>query len=1263
MTVTFDAGQFRRRGGYVYGVVRVLEHGAQVFADGVNLTTHKGRAAFGDALAGRLNGTCPDPATVEARLLEILAAAESALDAAAPAGAADGDGDTSDTPPAPGGRGPSQATRLVRLAAELGIDLFHTPDERGFATYPIGDHRETRPLRSGAFRRYLAGELYRAEGATPGGQALQDALTVLDGQAYHAGPEQPVFLRVAEAGGALYLDLADDGWHAVAITAAGWRVVSDPPVRFWRPAHTQALPEPLPGGDVSTLRRYVNVGSDDDFLLLVTWLLQAFRGRGPYPVLALLGGQGRAKSTTGRVLKELLDPAVPPLRAEPREPRDLAVAANNTWLLSYDNFSRLPGWLSDALCRLSTGGGFGTRQMYSDDEERVFDAMRPVLLTGITDFIERGDLLDRALLLYPPPLHTTVPERQFWPAFEHERPRLLGALFDALSAGLRNEPQVSIARPPRMADYACWGAALAPALGATAEIFLAAYTGNRADATALPLDDSPLVKPLTAFMRDFAAAAPWEGTATELLAKLGEYLSETELKRLPAGWPKQANQLTNALRRLAPSLAAIAIGVEFERAPHSRTRLIRLWWMQEPPDSEEAGNPSSPSSPSSPLPPDGTDSRVDGAGLGDDPRCTGDDAHTDPSSPKRGHRPPSSPDRADSTPETPSGDDGDDGDDLFRSCSKTATATNAAAAPGTACPTAPAFERITDATRLRAVLPELARAPLLGLDTETTGLDPHRDRLRLLQLATPERVYVVDAFHVEPRLLAPLFAGPDSPRLAGHNLAFDLRFLMAAELPVPDGARLFDTMLAAQLLAAGEPSERGTFTLATVADRCAGLTLDKTEQRSDWSGPLTDAQLRYATLDAAVLLPLAERLQAELHAARLERVADIEMRALPALAWLTHTGAPFDADRWLALSNAAVAERLTLGDDLTKAAGTGDMFEHSTINWDSPAQVAALLRARGHDVPRADEATLTALAAAEPLAPLLLRYRDASKRAGTYGITFLEHVTETTGRIHADYRQLGAASGRMACTRPNLQNIPRDPAYRACFRPAPGRVLIKADYSQIELRLAAQISSDAALRSAFARGDDLHARTAAAVLSKAADAVTKDERQLAKALNFGLTFGMGATALREYVTGYGVTLSQPEAVRFRDAFFRAYPGLRAWHEREGRGKDTETRTLTGRRRLGVEKFTERLNSPVQGSGADVLKLALARLWEDRAAQPAAAPVLCVHDEIVIECDAGEAEAVAAWLRGHMEAAGAELVPDVPIACDVTIAQDWAGSPL
>lgn len=571
---------------------------------------------------------------------------------------------------------------------------------------------------------------------------------------------------------------------------------------------------------------------------------------------------------------------------------------------------------------------------------------------------------------------------------------------------------------------------------------------------------------------------------------------------------------------------------------------------------------------------------------------------------------------------------------------------------------------------VQRALPALLAAPIVGVDTETTGLDPLTDRLRLVQLATHGGAYVLDATVIDPRVLAPLFDAPAGagPLLVAQNAAFDLRFLRQAGLATPTGARLFDTMLASQLLTASADKKgaaRPSHGLGAIAQRVLGLPLDKSEQKSNWSGLLTEEQLRYAALDAAILPLLAERLQAELLSAGLERTAALEMGALPAVAWLMETGVPFDGAAWTLLATQAVEERAQVEQELTALAATGGLFAdgQSTVKWSSTQQVAAFLRGRGHaEITSTDEAALHQLAdAGEPLAPLLLRYREASKRASTYGLDYLKHVHPLTGRIHARFIQLGSQAGRMSATDPNVQQVPRDKAYRACVRPGPGRVLVKADYAQIELRLAAQIAPDERLVEAFQRGDDMHTVTARTVLGKTD--VTKADRQAAKAVNFGLLYGMGAKGLRQYAADeYGVQWTEEEAQTVRGRFFAEYRGLQAWHRSQTDG-EVETRTVAGRRRLGVERFTEKLNTPVQGSGADGLKAALGVLWETRDRAPGASPILVVHDEIVVECDRGQADEARAWVVDAMRSGMETVLHRVPAEVEATICSDWSGAAL
>jgi DNA polymerase I len=415
---------------------------------------------------------------------------------------------------------------------------------------------------------------------------------------------------------------------------------------------------------------------------------------------------------------------------------------------------------------------------------------------------------------------------------------------------------------------------------------------------------------------------------------------------------------------------------------------------------------------------------------------------------------------------------------------------------------------------------------------------------------------------------------------------------------------------------------------------------------------------------------LVSVLQQALVTVGLAQVAAIECQCVPALAWLELAGLPIDAQRWRDRAKQEAYQAQALEAQLhtilaQSRNGSGHLFPEA-LNWHSPQQVLSLLQHRGLALAKTDSETLAALTEVEPLIPVLLDYREAEKRAGTYGLAWLEKaVHPMTGRIHADYLQLGARAGRMSCTQPNIQNLPRSKTYRGCITAEPGSCIVKADYSQIELRIAAMIAQDAAMLAAYRAGQDLHSLTAARLLGVAPEQVTSESRQLAKAVNFGLLYGMGARTLQTYARqNYRVSLTPTEAEQYRQRFFTTYAGVRRWHRETAATEPTETRTMAGRRRVDVKAFTERLNSPVQGTGADGLKWALARLFAHRDEAPDARLVAVAHDEIVAECPIESVEQTATWLQEHMAAAMTEILQDaVPGVVETTIGQDWAGTPL
>jgi hypothetical protein len=464
----------------------------------------------------------------------------------------------------------SQATMAVNMAA--GWDLWHTPaKDAAYATVPIGDHYETWPVKSQTFKRYVAKCFYDEKGKAMNSDAMSAAINLMEAKALFEGEDHPVYVRVAPHQGNVYVDLGDADWRVIEITSIGWQIIKESPVKFRRSRGMLALPNPETGGRIDDLRQFLNV-EDDTWALVAAWLIAAFCPHGPYPILALFAEQGSGKSTTGRRIRDLVDPNSAPLRAEPGDERDLMITANNSWCLAYDNLSNVPQWLSDALCRLSTGGGFATRELYTDSDEIIFDSQRPVMLTSIEDVATRSDLLDRCLIVWLPtiPKERRRPEDEMLAAFEKARPRILGAILDAVSGALRNLGSTRLDGYPRMADFARWVTAAEAALGWPKGTFMAAYAGNQDSANELALEASVIAKPLLEFLD---VRCSWSGSASELIKAIEERVDD-QVKR-QHGWPKNPRALSGHLKRLSPNLRAAGWNVEYDR-----TSKKRLWSIE-----------------------------------------------------------------------------------------------------------------------------------------------------------------------------------------------------------------------------------------------------------------------------------------------------------------------------------------------------------------------------------------------------------------------------------------------------------------------------------------------------------------------------------------------------------------------------------------------------------------------------------------------------------------------------------------------------------
>jgi DNA polymerase-1 len=368
---------------------------------------------------------------------------------------------------------------------------------------------------------------------------------------------------------------------------------------------------------------------------------------------------------------------------------------------------------------------------------------------------------------------------------------------------------------------------------------------------------------------------------------------------------------------------------------------------------------------------------------------------------------------------------------------------------------------------------------------------------------------------------------------------------------------------------------------------------------------------------------------------------------------------------WRGLTADAEAERKTLEARIRQHFGgvrDADLFGGTVLNLDSDQDLKAALHALGHAVPDVRRETVAALP--PPLGDELSRYRELFKIVSAYGDSFLAHVAKD-GRVHPIFEQIGASTGRMACHSPNLQAVVKGTPHRGCFHTAPGRRLVIGDYSACELRILAEMSGDPVFAEAFGRGEDLHARVASEVFGKKVSKTENpDLRERAKAINFGLAYGMGAGGLAR-ATGSSVT----QAKDLLERYFKTFPRIRAFLEHSAADALARgyARTMTGRRLyldVGEDREArgqaERIakNMPIQGTSADITKIALARLRRRLVSFHDAAIVNTVHDEVVVECDEVEADPVKDALGDEMRQAGAEVLHTIPVGVDVTVSTKW-----
>jgi hypothetical protein len=449
----------------------------------------------------------------------------------------------------------SQADVLLKLLKD--VDLWMGDGDRSYATIVRNSHREHYPVRSRHFKDWMTREFYTNTRKALNSATIEAVYGVLEGRARFEGERYPTPLRIAEHDGIIYLDLADPEWRVVAINKDGWRVVLEPPVRFRRPNTMFPLPVPDPTGSVQLLEEFINCDKGD-WPLLLAWIVGALRPRGPYPVLRFVGPPGSAKTTALKVLRKTIDPREAPIRGLPKDEQNLAIAANKSHVLAFDNLSYISTDMSDALCRLSTGGGLGTRKLYTDDEEQVFDATRPVILSSIDDVGLNGDLLDRSITISIPPIKYLRCEDLFWERYEASRAQILGSFLKAMVRAMQRLPAVRAqagVKWPRMIDFSQWAEAAETRLGIEEGTIRKLFFANQRVTSATAVEASHVVSALRTVCANHKreyGETPWCGTTKKLLAALQDGL-DPDIRRLKE-WPKNPRALSTHLRGIQTDL-------------------------------------------------------------------------------------------------------------------------------------------------------------------------------------------------------------------------------------------------------------------------------------------------------------------------------------------------------------------------------------------------------------------------------------------------------------------------------------------------------------------------------------------------------------------------------------------------------------------------------------------------------------------------------------------------------------------------------------
>ena len=458
------------------------------------------------------------------------------------------------------GNSDSAAAELIQMVIEKGKLFYDPKTERAYVTASIDGLDSTMAINGKQFIEWISFQYYSTSGQSANEASIKQARFALSGIAKFDGEHQQVNLRVADHNGGHYIFLADEQLRTVEVLPTGWRIVEEPPVKFWKPSSMQLLPIPKRGGDLDLIWKFINV-KERDRQLLIAWILESYRSETPKPVLSLYGMQGSVKSSTQDKARQLIDNSSVNLRSAPKSVQDIFVGAGCNWLVSYENLSHLSAPIQDAFCTLATGGGFAARALYSDDEESVIEAKRPIIINSIPPVITAQDLTDRAIcleLLQISYKEEMVIEKEWRAAM----PSIFGGLLDLFVETLKHLPKVRLKNPPRMADFTRLGEAMMQSQGKPEGEFTKLYRSNLNEGVSRSMESSPAAVALCELAKNYPEGKEvFHGTVQGLLTKLLDYRHDSE------NWPRSPRGLSEVLRRQMPALKLMGVSVELGSRP------------------------------------------------------------------------------------------------------------------------------------------------------------------------------------------------------------------------------------------------------------------------------------------------------------------------------------------------------------------------------------------------------------------------------------------------------------------------------------------------------------------------------------------------------------------------------------------------------------------------------------------------------------------------------------------------------------------------